>query len=573
MRRTTPIRTLLPLLTLLLAPLALPADEVFRRHLDRVNSMDPANADSVPASRAVSLVYETLLEYDYTARPYRLIPGVALALPEVSSNRYVFHLDPAARFAPDPCFGLDPTGLPRDRAVKASDFIYGLMRLADRKLSSSGAWLVMENIRGMRDFATRSAGREPTDYRRIPEGLSAPDDQTLCIELTRPFPQFLWLLAMSYSAAVPPEAVARYGSGFSEHPVGSGPYRLHSWRRNYEMIFTRNPAWRGWGKGPAAIAPGADRPFERIVYRIMDDPATRWLAFLSGELDFLGEISRDNWDAVVDDQTNLRPELARQGLHLTGMPTMEIGYIGCNMQDPVLGPNKKLRQALNCAFDAPAWEKFLNHRVVRADGAVPPGADGYAREPFAYTFDLARAKQLLTEAGYPEGRNPQTGRRLTLTLDLGQTTQEAREAAELLAAFFARVGIELKPQFQTFPAFLRRVASKETQLFRLGWVGDYPDAENFLQLFYSRNHAPGPNHCQYSNPDFDRLYEEACTTGDEARRRELYRQMQAILREDCPWLFLHVPRAYSLHPERLRRYTPHDFPYGMEKYLRFTPGP
>lgn len=543
--------------------------------MERVNSMDPANADAVPASRAVSLVYETLLEYDYAARPYRLIPGVATALPEVSSNGqvYVFHLDPAARFAPDPCFGVDARGQPRDRAVRARDFVYALQRLTDRKVASSGAWLVLDNVRGMRAFADRSTGKAPTDYDLAIEGLQAPDDQTLRIELTRPFPQFAWLLAMSYTVAVPREAVEKYGRGFGEHPVGSGPYGLATWRRNHEMVFMRNAAWRGWQRGSTAVPSAAGAPFDRIVYRIIDDPSTRWISFLAGELDFQGEIPRDNWDAVVDDQTNLRPELAKKGLHLTGMPTMEIYYIGFNMADPVLGKNKKLRQALNCAFDCPAWETFYNRRVVRADGAVPPGAAGYAKEPFAYSFDLARARQLLAEAGYPDGRDPKTGRRLALSLDIGQTSQEARESTELLAAFIARAGIELQPQYQLFPAFLRKVSAKETQMFRLGWVGDYPDAENFLQLFYGRNVSPGPNHTNYINPDYDRLYEQACATTDETVRQELYRQMQAIVREDCPWLFLHFPRAYSLHPDRLRNYLPHDFPYGMEKYLRAAVAP
>ena len=549
------------------------AQTTFRRHLERVNSMDPANADAVSASRAVSLAYETLLEYDYAARPYRLIPGVATALPEISSNGqvYVFHLDPDAHFVPDPCFGSGASGQPRDRAITAQDFVYALQRLTDRKVASSGAWLVLDNIRGMRAFAERSAGREPTDYDRAIEGLRALDSQTLRVELTRPFPQFAWLLAMSYTVAVPREAVEKYGSGFGEHPVGSGPYCLVSWRRNHEMIFERNAAWRGWRRGPAAVTPEGEAPFDRIVYRIIDDPATRWLAFLAGELDFQGDIARDNWDAVADDQAQLRPALAQQGLHLTGMPTMEVAYIGFNMEDPVLGPNKKLRQALNCAFDSSAWETFLNDRAVRADGAVPPGAAGYAREPFAYAFDLAHARQLLAAAGYPDGRDPTTGRRLALTLDIGQTTQEARESTELLAAFLERVGIELQPQFQIFPAFLRKVSKKETQMFRLGWVGDYPDAENFLQLFYGGNISPGPNHSNYVNPAFDRLYEQSCATPDEPARLKLYRQMQSIVREDCPWLFMHFPRAYSLHPDRLHNYRPHDFPYGMEKYLRIAP--
>lgn len=548
------------------------AQTTFRRHMERVNSMDPANADTVPASRAAALVYETLLEYDYTARhPYRLIPGVAAALPEVSSNGqvYVFHLDPDARFPPDPCFGMDARGEPRDRAVTPQDFVYGLQRLADRKVASSGADLVLDRIRGMRAFAERSAGRGPTDYDRAIEGLQALDEHTLRIELARPFPLFQWLLAMSYTAAVPREAVKFYGAGFSEHPVGSGPYRLLSWRRNHEMIFARNPAWRGWHCGPAAIAPDGEVPFDRIVYRVVEDPATRWLAMLAGELDFQGDISRDNWDAVVDDQTHLRPELARQGFHLTEVPAaMEVAYIGLNMEDRVLGPNRKLRQALNCAFDSGAWETFWNHRVVHADGAVPPEAIGYAQDLFPYAFDLTRARQLLTEAGYPNGRDPKTGRRLALTMDIGQTTQEARESTELLAAFLERVGIELQPQYQIFPAFMRKVSRKETQMFRLGWVADYPDAENFLKLFCSSNVSPGPNHSNYVNPAFDRLYEQACAEPDDRTRLQLYRQMQAIVREDCPWLFLHFPRAYSIHPDRLHNYLPHDFPYGMEKYLR-----
>ena len=551
-----------------------PAQSTFRRHLERVNSMDPANADAVPASRAVSLVYETLLEYDYAARPYRLIPGVAMALPEVSSNGqvYVFHLDPEARFAPDPCFGVDATGKPRDRAVRARDFVYALQRLTDRKTASSGAWLVLDNVRGMRAFAERSAGRGPTDYDLAIEGLQAPDDQTLRIELTRPFPQFAWLLAMSYTVAVPREAVEKYGRSFGEHPVGSGPYGLASWRRNHEMVFTRNTAWRGWRRGPATAAPDAGTPFDRIVYRIIDDPATRWISFLAGELDFQGDIPRDNWDAVIDTSGELKSDLARKGIRLHGTPAMEVAYIGVNMQDPLLGANRKLRQAIHCAFDAPGWENFLNRRVVRADGPVPPEAAGYSNDPFAYGFDLARARKLLAEAGYPDGRDPATGRRLVLSIDLGRTTQQAREETELLAAFFARVGIDLQPRYHNFPTFLRKIARKESQLFRIDWVGDYPDAENFLQLFYSPNRSPGPNRCNYVNPAFDALYEEAAAATDEPVRLDCYRRMQTIVREDCPWIFLHFPRSFNLIHQRIRNFAPHDFPYGMEKYLRVRAG-
>jgi tRNA threonylcarbamoyl adenosine modification protein YeaZ len=550
-------------------------DSAFRRNLDRVNSLDPAQSASVPASRCVGLVYESLLEYDYTARPYRLIPGLAESLPEVSTNRrvYTFRMNPANRFPADPCFGLDAAGSPRDRAVVAADLVYALKRLADRKVASPGAWLVTDKILGMQAFAAQSEGNAPTDYSLEVEGLRAPDPLTLRIELTRPFPPFLWLLAMPYASAVPQEAVAHYGAAFGEHPVGSGPYRLTSWWRNHEMTFTRRPDWRGWRQGPAAVCAAGETPFDRIVYRVMDDAATQWLSFLAGELDFQGEIPRDNWDAVVDAGGDLKSSLAQAGIRLHGIPAMAVAYIGINMQDPVLGPNRKLRQAIQCAFDAPGWENFLNHRVTRADGPVPPNAAGYSGEPFAYGFDLARARKRLAEAGYPDGRDPATGRRLALAIDLGRTTQQAREETELLGAFLARVGIDLQPCYHNFPAFLRKVTRKGSQLFRIDWVGDYPDAENFLQLFYTPNRSPGPNHCNYSNPAFDSLYEQAAAAeDDETVRLDCFRRMQAILREDCPWIFLHFPRSFSLVHQRVRNYIPHDFPYGMEKYLRVRAG-
>ena len=564
----------LPIFLCILAifPIATNAQEgpVFRRNLPRVASMDPTKAGDVAAARAASLSYETLLEYDYTNRPYRLIPGLATALPEISSTGlvYIFHIAPAARYTPNPCFGVDASGQPKTRAVTANDFVFALKRLADHKLASPGAWLVEDNIRGMRAFAEQSSRAAASNASFNVEGLQALDDHTLRIELARPSPQLIWLLAMTYTAPMPPEAIAFYGDTISEHPVGSGPYRLVSWRRNHEMVFARNADWRGWKCGPAAVTGSGEVPFEKIIFRVMDDASTQWLAFLAGELDFQGDISRDNLDTVVDADRKLRPEFVKQGIVLTDTPTLDVFYIGLNMEDPVLGTNKLLRQALNCAFDGARWETFMKHRVVRADSPVPPGIAGRVAEPFGYNFDLARAKKMLAEAGYPEGRDPATGNRLVLNLDLGQTTPDARESAELLATFMSRIGVDVVPKYQTFPAFLQKLAARETQMFSLGWVGDYPDAENFLQLFYGRNVSPGPNHSNYRNAEFDRLYDAARAAADEATRLDCYRQMQMIVREDCPWIFLHFPRAFSLNHSRVHNYHPHDFPYGMEKYLR-----
>ncbi len=542
---------------------------MFRRTIERVASLDPAEASSVYAARATALVYETLLEYDYQARPYRLIPGLADALPrrEAEGRRLRFRIRPEARFAPDPCFGRDAQGRPQGRPVTAADVVFSLKRLADAKLASPGYWLLDGRIRGLEAFRRQSATAAPTDYDLPVAGLQASDRQTLVIELTAPCPQFAWMLAMPYTAVVPREAAEFYGPRFGEHPVGSGPYWLDHWRRNYAMAFRRNPDWHGWRHEPPSDH-GVTHPFERLVFPVMDDPSTRWLAFLAGELDFQGEIGRDIWDSVVTPAGTLQPDLAARGIRMHSMPTLEVAYIGINMDDPLLGTNRLLRQALNCAFDSRRWNAYYQGRVQTADGPLPPGVAGRLNTPFEFAFDLDKARRLLAAAGYPEGRDPVTGRRLRLTLDLGRTTQETRESTELLAAFMARIGIDLQASYHHWPAFLRKVAQRQSQLFRIAWVGDYPDAENFLQLFYGPNASPGPNRCNFNHEPYNERFRRAMATSDLAARHELYADLQRIVRRECPWVFIHFPRNYSLVHRHVEGFQPHDFPYGMEKHLR-----
>ena len=298
------------------------------------------------------------------------------------------------------------------------------------------------------------------------------------------------------------------------------------------------------------------------------DPFTQWLMFLGKEMDSLDEVTRNNWDAVVGKDGELVPELAKKGMQLHSAPKLQVSYVGMNMNDPLLGTNKKLRQALNCAFDAPKWKQFFNGRVVPADGPVPPGVDGRLETPFAYAFNVEKAKKLLAEAGFPDGIDPQTGKRLVISIALGRVTQEAREEAELLKGFYDRVGIRLEPQHMTWGAFLEAVNKGHTSLFMLGWVGDYPDAENFLQLFHSKNCAPGANHGNYRNPEFDKCYDEAMATTNPEVRRAAWMRAQEIVREDCPWIFLSYPKAYTITWDHVGNYHITDFPYGTEKYLR-----
>jgi len=559
------------LLVLLSGAAALAESVAFSRMLERVSSMDPAQSASVYASRAVQMCYETLLEFDYHARPYRLIPALAAALPEVNSNAtvYVFSISPLAQFQPDPCFGRDSHGSVRGRPVVAQDLIYSLKRLADRKVSSPGSWLVDDTIKGMRAFADASGQSAPTDYAMPVAGLQALDAHTLRIELTQPRPQFIWYFAMCYTAAVPQEAVEYYGADFGHQAVGTGAYRLESWRRNHQMNFVRQENWHGWREGAAAFDPAGELvPFDRFSFRVIDDVSTQWLCFLSGELDYLGSITRDNWDVVVNADGELDQSLQERGIRIFNIPAIEVFYIGLNMDDPLLGGNRKLRQALNCAFDSARWVRFFNNRAIACDGPVPPGIAGRLETPFAYAFDLDKARRLLVEAGYPGGIDPATGKRLVLTLDMGRTSQEIRESTELMVSFYDRVGISLQPHFHNWPVFLQRISNRQSQMFRIGWIGDYPDAENFLQLFYGKNVSPGPNRTNYINPELDRLYETAGRTTDEAERNLIWQKAQEIVREDCPWIFHYYRKTYTLCNDRLFNYQPTDFPYATEKYYR-----
>ncbi len=306
---------------------------------------------------------------------------------------------------------------------------------------------------------------------------------------------------------------------------------------------------------------------DRLVQYTVTDTSTMWLMFLNGQLESSG-ISRDNFEAVITGDRRLAADLEKRGIKLYATPVLETYYIGFNMDDPVVGANRQLRQALTCAFNSEQYVRFYNGRIVRARSPIPPGIGGFEDLAVPYPFDLAQARRRLAAAGYPEGRNPATGRRLALTIDLGRANDpEARAATELLVDFMRQIGVELTPVYNSWPAFLDRLDRGQVQLYQLGWVADYPDAENFLQLFYSPNRSPGPNHSNYANAECDALYEQIrVMPADAPERLRLCRRMVEIIIEDCPWIFTHHPMDYIIHHPWLKNYKPHDFPYGMAKY-------
>lgn len=571
-----------------------PGEVVYYGETDRIRGLDPCRAGDVSSALASSRVYEGLYEYAYLARPYRLQPSLARGMPDISPDGlvYTIRIRPGIYFSDDPCF-VRTAG--KGRELTAGDFIYAIKRNADVKAESSGYWAFNDRIAGLEAFreASLAAGPRGVDYDMPVAGLQAPDAYTLRITLTRPYPQFVWILAMHYAFAVPREAVDYYdgrgGRGwFHSHPVGTGPYILSSWIRNYRIEFVRNPKWAETGRverypsdgepddaaNGLLAAAGRPIPFiDRIVQYVIGDASTQWLMFLTGQVEQSG-VSRDNWDAVIGADRSLTPELKEKGIQLRTSPSMTTFYMGFNMDDPVVGPNKKLRQALCCAFDADAWARYYNMRMLPANGPIPPGIAGArtASDPNPYAYDLEKAKRLVAEAGYPGGIDPATGRRLTLTLEQGSANDpDARASVELFASFMDRIGVKIESSYNNWPTFLDKLDRRQCQMYRMGWVSDYPDAENFLQLFYGPNGSPGPNHSNYSNPEFDTLYERVRVMADSPERTALYEKMAGIAIEDAPWLCLSYPLSFGLQQGWMKNFKPHDYPYGMLKYYDLDP--
>lgn len=547
-------------------------ESVIYSQTTRIRGLDPATAGEVSSSMAIARIYEGLLQYDYLARPYKVVPALAAAMPEISADglTYTFKIREGIYFQDDPCF---PDG--KGRELVAEDFVYQIKRVADVKNVSSGFWAFGSRIKGIDAFHEASKAPEPTDYDMPVEGLHALDKYTLQFKLTEPYPQLLYVLAMQYSFAVPREAVEFYGKAIVNHPVGTGPYTLVSWRRNSRIEFVRNPKWAETGR--VETFGGQTIPsIDRVVQFVVDDSSTAWMMFLSGQLSF-SAISRDNWAAVITGDKQLNDALATRGIDLISAPTLDLYYMGFNMDDPVVGTSddprqdlrhRKLRQALSCAYDFDRMNQFMNYRLYPLGGPVPEPLAGSLKEPSPYRFNLEKARQLLVEAGYPEGTDHATGRRLELTMELGSADANTRQSMELIADMFQKVGIVMKANYNTWPAFIEKMNRRQSQMFQLGWVADYPDAENFLQLFYSKNETPGPNHANYRNATIDRQYEQIRTMQDSPQRTAIYEEMANTIVEDCPWIYMYQPMSFSLRHSWVENYVPHDFPYGMGKYYR-----
>ncbi len=538
-----------------------------------VKTLDPAAIGDTTSGDIAGNIFETLYNYDYTKRPYQIVPELAAGLPEVSKDglTYTIKIKPGVQYY-DPEKLVWPAGTGGE--ITAADFVYSFKRLADFHLATPNYSQLFEGkiagLEAWRDYTKKTAPAD-IDWDRPVEGFEALDAHTLQIKLVKPSPQLLYGLAQMPTAPVSREAVRHWGAAIKHHPIGSGPYVLAENLPEQRIVFEANPAYRGRPEveGGAAV-PEADRlpRIKRLQLDYFQEALPSWALFQQGLLDVNG-IPKDTFAQAIDANTQgLTPEMAAKGITLNKSPYPAIWYYGFNMDDPLVGKNKPLRQAMSMAFDRQAYiNLFMNGRGSPAIGPIPPGFPTYdenLRNPYT-ELNLAAAKEKMKEAVKING-----GPIPTIRLLLPGTDTNSRQTSEFMKRQMATIGLNIETEFVTWARFQEKIDGKQAQFYAMGWVADYPDEQTFLQLFWTQNVSPGPNSANYSNPQYDALYAKSAVMQPGPQRDAIYRKMQQIVMEDCPWILNFYGVSYSLYYDWVENRVVNDYAHGDRKYLELN---
>ena len=529
-------------------------------------------------------IFDALLQYDHLARPVKLQPRAAVALPEVADGgrTFRFRIKPGIYFTDDPAFE------GKRRELVAADYVFSLKRMLDPKVRAQWSFLMEGKLAGA-DALVAEARRTGTfDYDAPMAGLEAPSRYELVIRLVEPDYNMLYILAMPATAAMAREVVERYGDAIPEHPVGTGPYRLAQWRRSARVVLEANPGYReeyfetagGEDERDAAIAKhlqGKRLPIVgRIEVVVIDEDQPRWLAFLNGEMDYIRPVPYEFIDLAIPGG-RLAPNLARAGLQVRPDEVAWLTYTTFNMRDPVIGgytPEKiALRRAMSLAY--PMHEEIAiiyKNQALLVHSPIAPGMAGYTpeRSP-TLEYDPARAKALLDMFGYVD-RDGDGFREMPdgspLVVDQASTPdQRSRHRNHLWQRAMAEIGIRMTfEKVEKLPDLRRQAQLGKVQMLSYGWIADYPDGENFLQLFWSKS-IGGANYTMFSLPEFDRLYERIKTMPDSPERTALYRRMVHIVWVYNPWRVNALMQGTILLQPWVMGYKKHPFAQEPWRYL------
>ena len=484
-----------------------------------IPTLDPAFAKSQATMWPAHQLFNTLVEIDDSLH---IVPSLATGW-DISEDRtvYTFHLRNDVFFHDDPAF---PGG--KGRKMKADDIVYSLARIMDKKVASPGAWIFSRKTDTIQPFV-------------------AVDDTTFRLTLLRPYNPILGILSMQYCSIVPKEVVEQYGNDFRRHPVGTGPFRMVAWEEGQALVLKRNEKY--FEKDSV----GNPLPYlDGVKVTFYDSKATEFLLFRQKELDFINDIEASFKDEVLTKSGTLHKEWEGK-IRLIASPYLNIEYLGILMDtaNPLLAGSplrlKKIRQAINYGFDRRKMTLYLRNSLGTAaeSGFVPlglPSFDSVAVK--GYHFDPAKTKQLLAEAGFPGGKGLPAIKLLTIAI--------YADMANFIAKQLEESGIPVQVEVVQKSLLLDMTSGSRAAFFRGSWIADYPDAENYLSVFYSKNPAP-PNYTRYHNPAFDLLFEKAIAETNDSARYELYRQADQLMINDAPVVPLWYDKAVRLVQTRV----------------------
>jgi ABC-type transport system substrate-binding protein len=535
-------------------------------------SLDPQVSYDNVSRRVLEPLQECLLEYHpFKTDPYQLSPCLLKSMPERLEREgggvtYKCTLKEGILFQDDPCF---PNGAGRE--LVAGDVQFAFHRIADPKVECPALSNLQDYVLGMEQAFEAAKKTGAYDYGKALEGLVVTGRHTFEIHLKAPYPQLLYWLAMHFTSPVAKEAVEYYDGKihdgkprdlFRFHPVATGPFKLQEWKRNSSIRLVRNSGYRttvfpseGWSpEQTALVAPLAGHPLplvDEIHMTIFREAVPIFLLFRQGYLDGMG-VGKDAFSSLMTPSRDLSDKYKSRGITLHRDTEPSTYYMSLNMEDPVLGPNRKLRQALSAAFNSQAYlDTFYNSVPIVAQQLLPPGIAGHQKDfKNPYGYNLERAKALLAEAGYPNGRDA-SGKQLEITLDTTANGADERLMAEFEQRQFEQIGIHLKIVENTFSRLLEKLDNGGFQIAAgSGWGADYPDPENFFFLYYSKNLPPaGKNASRYKNGDFDRLFEKMATMENGPEREEIALKLNSILSEDAPAILLMHKSLFALTHE------------------------
>ncbi|WP_295203976.1 ABC transporter substrate-binding protein [Sediminibacterium sp.] len=467
-----------------------------------IATLDPAFAKNQSIMWAIHQVYNTLVEIDSNLN---IVPSLAKRWDiDAARTTYTFHLRTDVYFHNSEIF---PGG--KGRKMLAQDVVFSLNRIIDKNTASSGAWIFNNRVDSLQPF-------------------TAINDSTVQLKLLRPFHPIMGILSMQYCSIVPKEAVERYGKDFRRSPCGTGPFRFISWEEGEALVLHKNDQY--WEKD----AHGNALPYlDAIQVSFFDNKATEFLQFRQGKLSFVNDIDPSFKDELLTKKGELRKEWEGK-LQLNKAAYLNTEYFGILVDEnnPIVKSSpaklKLVRQAMNYAINRPQLMMYMRNSIgIPAEaGFVPGGLPSRNVELVkGYHYDPAKAAQLLKQAGFGNGKNMPEIRLLTIPIYADIASFVARQLEE--------VGIPVQVEVVQKSLLLEQTAKSQALFFRGSWIADYPDAENYMAMFYSKNPAP-PNYTRYKNPDFDELYERALLEINDSLRYDLYRKMDQIVINDAP---------------------------------------